>query len=208
MPRKHKCKANGCDNTVDRTYRSTAQVCSSLCALALVREKEARKAAKKAKSDRRETKARKIALMSVRDWIKKAQPVFNKYIRLRDKDKPCISCGRTNQEVEGSEGWKPGGSWDCGHFLTIGAHEELRFEPKNAYKQCKSCNGGSGKYTKKNHTVGKQYRINLIERVGIETVDWLEGPHVLPRWTTDDIKAVQDKYKTKIKELENELSNL
>lgn len=203
MPKIYKCKSKVCNNIVDRTYSSTVQACSVSCALALVREKEAKKAIKKAKSERRETKAKKKALMSVRDWIKKAQPVFNKYIRLRDKDKPCISCGRTNQEVEGSEGWKPGGSWDCGHFLTIGAHEELRFEPKNAYKQCKSCNGGSGKYTKKNHTVGKQYRINLIERVGIETVDWLEGPHELPRWTTDDIQSVQEKYKAKIKEIED-----
>ena len=35
----------------------------------------------------------KLDLMTLSDHFKATQIVFNKYIRLRDKDKPCISCG-------------------------------------------------------------------------------------------------------------------
>jgi len=136
---------------------------------------------KREKVAREQHRARKEALKSVRQLKKEAQPIFNKYIRIRDKDECCISCGRNNAEVETTDGWKPGGAWDCGHYLSTGAHDELRFEPKNAYKQCKSCNGGSGQYAKKSETVTRQYRINLIERKGIDLVDWLEGPHSLPK---------------------------
>jgi len=37
---------------------------------------------------------KKAELMTVQDYVKIAQQVFNKYIRLRDKDKGCISCGK------------------------------------------------------------------------------------------------------------------
>lgn len=153
------------------------------------------------KAERAQHRARKEGLKSVRQLKKEAQPIFNKYIRIRDKDEDCISCSRTNAEVEVTDGWKIGGAWDCGHYLSVGAHEELRFEPRNAYKQCKSCNGGSGQYTKKNHTVSKQYRINLIVRVGMDTVDWLEGPHVLPHWKADDIRDIKTEFRSKTKEL-------
>ena len=36
----------------------------------------------------------------------------------RDFDKPCVSCGNYHQ-----------GQWHAGHYLTVGARPELRFEP-------------------------------------------------------------------------------
>jgi hypothetical protein len=51
-----------------------------------------------------------------------------------------------------------GGQWDCGHFMGVGARPELRFEEKNAYRQCKACNGGSGRFAAKNATVHARYR--------------------------------------------------
>jgi len=86
--------------------------------------------------------------------------------------------------------------------LTVGAYPELRFEKLNSHKQCKSCNGGSGKYTKKNHTVANQYRINLINKIGIEKVEWLEGPHQAKHWSIEDIKEIKKMYANKAKELE------
>ena len=89
-------------------------------AMIWVRQQEAKaqkKRAAKAKADRADLRKRKEALLTVSDWIKKVQPVFNKFIRLRDRHQDCISCGRDNIEVESTDGWKPGGAWDCGHFL-------------------------------------------------------------------------------------------
>jgi len=160
---------------------------------------------KQAKAERKDLKARKEKLKTKTQWEQDTQKVFNRFIRLRDRYQPCRSCKRTNDEVEVTEGWKVGGSWDCGHYLSVGAHPELRFEPKNAYKQCKSCNGGSGKYTKKSATVSKQYRINLIEYVGIDVVDWLEGPHELNKYTIEQLKEIKRHYSTKARQLEKEV---
>lgn len=163
-------------------------VCSPTCAIADVRAKAEKKKDK-------EFRERKQALKSRNKWLEEAQEVFNKFIRLRDEDEPCMSCGR--EEVE----WTPGGSWDCGHFLARGSHPELRFDELNAYKQCKSCNGGSGKYARKNHTVGQEYRIRLIKKFGIERVEYLEGPHEPKRYTIEQIKEIKETYKQKCKVL-------
>jgi len=105
--------------------------------------------------------------------------------------------------VEPTERWKVGGSWDCGHFLTVGAFPELRFEPLNAHKQCKSCNGGSGKYTRKNKTVGTDYRERLVQKIGLTKVEWLEGPHEPAKYSIGDIKEIIKEYKAKLKELKS-----
>ncbi len=154
-----------------------------------------------AKKERKEHKARKEGLKTVRDWIKEAQKEFNRFIRLDDMGKPCISCDTPISEIEGSQGWKVGGAWDCGHYLTVGGHPELRFEPYNAHRQCKSCNAGSNKYGRKTKTVGETYRIKLIERIGIERVEWLEGPHQAKKYTIEELKAIKIKYKQKCKDL-------
>ncbi len=58
-----------------------------------------------------------------------AQVVFNKYIRLRDKDKPCVSCD------------KPLGSkYDAGHYFSSGGHKAVTFDENNVHGQCVTCN--------------------------------------------------------------------
>lgn len=155
-----------------------------------------------AKAERKEHRERKEKLKPRSKWLAEAQKWFNKFIRLRDKDLLCISCNRTMEAIEGNDGWKPGGAWDAGHFLTRGAYPELRFEELNCHKQCKSCNAGSGKYTHKTKTVGEMYRQKLIKKIGIEQVEWLEGPHDPKKYTIDDLKEIIAKYKAKCKELE------
>jgi hypothetical protein len=150
----------------------------------------------RAKKERKEYKYAKEKQKLPRDWIKEVQTVFNKYIRLRDADKPCVSCGRT--EVEQTIG----GQWDCGHYLSVGSHFELRFEELNAAKQCKRCNGGAGKYAKKNHTVNESYRAELIQRIGLDKVEWLESKHEPKHYTVEDLKYIKALYKSKLKALE------
>lgn len=148
-----------------------------------------------AQQERRSLKVRKLALKSPSYFMKQAQQAFNLFIRTRDNGKPCISCGETNPAD------LHGGQWDCGHFKTVGAHPELRFEELNAHRQCKSCNAGSSKYAAKGATVAQQYEANLIVRIGQEAVDWLNGPHAAKNYRRDDFISIRDEYRKKAREL-------
>ena len=163
------------------------------------REQDARKAnqAKVAaeKSKRQELRNRKEALKTRNEWVADVQREFNKFIRLRDHDQPCISCGTINPPA------LHGGQWDCGHYLSVGSHPELRFDELNAHRQCKSCNAGAGKYAHKNKTVTEQYRENLIQKIGLDSVERLEGPHEPKKYTIDQLKALKAHYKAKQKQL-------
>ncbi len=180
MPRKHKCKSKVCNNTVDRTYSSTVQACSVSCALALVRAKDASKRNKAHQKDKRELRKNDRSFQ-----LKRAQTLFNRYIRLRDAGDRCISCDRLHD-----------GQLHAGHYRSVGACPELRFDERNCHLQCAPCN---------NHLSGNitEYRIGLIRKLGLSMVAELEGPHDRPKLTIDDIQAIQEKYKMKVKELEN-----
>ena len=97
-----------------------------------------------------------------------------------------------------------GGQWDCGHFLSVGARPELRFEEKNAYRQCKACNGGAGRFTAKNKTVHERYRATLIEWFGPGLVDWLEGPHEAKHYSREELEEIAAKYRRKTRELKKQ----
>lgn len=117
--------------------------------------------------------------------IKKAVEACNKYIRARDSHQPCISCG-TTKPVQ----------YCAGHLKTAGGHPELRFNELNIHKQCnKHCN------MELSGNIGA-YRPALINRIGIEKVEWIEGPHKPQNLTIDDIKGVIWWYKLKLKLLE------
>jgi hypothetical protein len=137
----------------------------------------------KAKQVRKEYRSAKQKMKSRADWLREAQAAFNRYIRLRDHDKPCISCGRQHQ-----------GQWHAGHYRSVGACPELRFMELNVHKQCAPCN---------DHLSGNivEYRRGLIERIGIDQVEWLEGNHEAKKYTIEEIKAIKAEYTHKSKEL-------
>lgn len=182
-------------------WNSTQTVCSPSCAIDLVDtskykqlERDRRRAEKINRKKHREAKER-IKTRSA--WLKDVQNnAFNPFIRARDKNEPCISCGRYDNEIEDVF---IGGKWDCGHYLTRGAYPELRFEELNAHKQCKSCNGGSGKYAKKNRTVTQQYTDNLINKIGIVQYEWLKSKHGPKKYTIDELRDMKKHYKEKLK---------
>ena len=160
--------------------------------------------AKEKKEFRMETKRLKTELnkSNYKHWLKKAQPAFNKFIRIRDKDEPCISCGRTVEQVEAEDGWMSRGQWDCGHYLTVGGFPELRFNEDNAHKQCKRCNASSNSFSRKGRTTHDEYRINLIKKIGIDRVERIEGPHEPKHYSADDLKEKQRFYNAKAREQE------
>ena len=153
------------------------------------------------KIERKAHKEAKEKLKSRGDHTKDAQTQFNRHVRARDYGARCISCGKSEAELKIQSNIV----MVCGHFLSVGAHPELRFEPLNAHLQCTRCNGGAGKYGNFNNkqlTVTQDYRINLIEKIGLEQVEWLEGPHDPKKYTIEEIKAIKAKYSKMARELE------
>ena len=190
-PKICKCCGNGYTPA-----RPMQKACSLACAQSLGKEKTV---ADKAKSDRKALREGREAIKTARDYLKPAQDAFNAFIRERDKDLPCICCGKFPDSTD----WKPGGTWDAGHFLSRGAYPELRFEETNCHKQLKTCNGGSNKYAKKGRTVSQGYKEGIVARIGQAAVDWLEGPHPAKNYSIDDLKAIKALYVAKLKELKN-----
>jgi hypothetical protein len=168
--------------------QSMQVVCTPRCALAYSLKK-------KAKAFKADTAVMKKAIKD-KDrayWQKRAQTVFNAWIRQRDTGLPCISCGAVNPPSV------TGGQWDAGHFKTRGAYPELRFTEDNCHKQCKKCNGGGGNWSSKARTVDEMYEIELIKRIGIERVEVLKAPHPPAKWSIAELKEIEREYKAKLR---------
>lgn len=137
------------------------------------------------REQRKTDKERKEKLKTKSEHLAEAQAVFNKYIRLRDRLKPCISCDTTTAP-----------QYCAGHYRSIGACPELRFSELNVHKQCnKFCN-----MSKSGNIL--EYRIRLIDRIGVDNVEWLEGPHEPLKLTIEDIKEIKIKYRNRCQALE------
>ena len=106
------------------------------------------------------------------------------YIRMRDKDKPCICC---NEPL--------GDDFHAGHFMESGNNPHTRYDENNIHGQRAYCNtfkgGDSG-----------DYENNLRLRIGDAEVDRLKdlkGGTV--KRTADDYRKIEAYYNDKIKEL-------
>ena len=184
-PKPKTCKV--CKTTFTPAYNLLrARVCSSECAISLGNSKKAKAAKVAAIKERRETKDKLDQLKSKAQWAREAQAMFNSFIRLRDVDQACISCGRHHQ-----------GQYQAGHYLSVGASPELRYEELNVHKQCAPCNT----YLSGNAVL---FRKALLEKVGAEIVDWLEGPHEPKKYTIDDHKQTKATYTAKAKQLQKD----
>lgn len=157
--------------------RQLQSVCSPQCAYQLAiqkREKEEKKAIAQKRSE----------LKTRSDYMREAQSAFNKYIRLRDANEPCISCGRFHT-----------GQYHAGHYRSVGSSPENRFNEHNVHKQCQPCN---------THLSGNliNYRQRLIHRIGVEAVERLEGKHEAKKYTVEELKEIKAKYTKLARELE------
>lgn len=185
-----KCKAKGCG--IAFSPRTALQVvCSPSCAHAFTKEKR-EQAERKARSDeRKKDREKREQLKTIPQLIEEAQRDFNRYIRLRDRGRGCISCGRPLQ-LGGV-----GGGFDAGHYRSRGAAGHLRFDEDNCHGQCKFCNSyGGGRHA--------DYRLGLIDRIGPERVAALEARNEPVKWTRELLAEIRQTYKAKAKELERE----
>ena len=170
-----KCKA--CGNKF-ALFNSLAQVCSIDCAIQYAKDNKVQERVR-----RKLTQIAKERIKTRSEHLREAQTAFNAFIRERDKNEPCISCGRHHD-----------GQYHAGHYRSVGACPELRFCEFNVHKQCSVCN---------NHKSGNivEYRINLVKKIGVEQVEWLEGSHEPKKYTIEQIKSIQTEYKNKLREL-------
>ncbi|MCK2179426.1 recombination protein NinG [Hafnia paralvei] len=163
-------------NTIQKTCFSPS------CSLEFVRRqnklKDEREQRKQAKLSRAEIRKRKEKLKTASDWNKEAQSAVNRFIFWRDYGKPCIACGKPlNYGVRG-------GAVDASHYRSRGSARHLRFNVFNIHAGCVRCNRElSGNII--------PYRINLIEKIGIERVERLEHDNSVRRFDIEYLKRVK-----------------
>lgn len=182
-----KCKI--CKSEFNPT-RPLQFVCSYPCGIEYGKMQTA-KAEQKRQSEQR--KQRNIERSKLKESTKKlsqyeaeAKKEFQRYIRLRDENKPCISCGTYTCD-----------EWAGGHYYPAGHYSGLIFDERNCHKQCNQyCN---------KHLNGNihEYRKGLIKRFGIEFVQQLDNDANLQRkrkYDKFELIEIKEKYKAKIKE--------
>lgn len=112
----------------------------------------------------------------------KVQPHFNRMIRERDSEDgyfTCISCGEV----------KPTSAMNAGHYVPVKMSNFLRFNEMNVNGECAKCNGFDDL-----HLIG--YRERLIEKIGLENVQWLEtNKRTQVKYTQSDLRELYEKYK-------------
>jgi hypothetical protein len=160
-------------------WNSTQRVDKPECAIIFNRQKDA---AKEKKADIIRKKAFQTGDIKLRK--KAAQSAFNAFIRKRDQDEGCISCDK-------NKFWS--GQWHAGHFKTVGARSDLRFNEDNCHKQCSVCN---------NHLSGNigEYTPRLIEKIGRGRFDDLMLEQS-KKYTCEHYKEIETLYKNKFKQL-------
>lgn len=167
------------------------QVCGLACAMQTAGIKAAIKRIKAEQQDKRETKAKLKVLTETKPKLTKAaQKAFNAYIRARDYGKPCICCDKPIAWDSGATG----GVCDAGHWISVGARVNLRFNEDNVHAQLKHCN-------KQLSGNAANYRIGLVKRIGLERVEALECDHKLKHYKKDDLREIEAIYKAKLKEI-------
>lgn len=157
-------------------FSSLAKTCSVECSIIHVR-------GERVKKQRSQDKIKKELLKTRGDWLIELQAIFNQFIRMRDEGGVCISCQ------------KPPKKKNAGHYRSVGACPELRFNELNVHLQCEHCNTSLSANL-------INYRINLIKKIGVQNVEYIEGPHEPLKLTIPEIKDLKVEYRAKIKELE------
>jgi hypothetical protein len=176
------CKA--CRNSF-QPARPMQKACGPLCALTLAKAARAKATKAQEAKDRKDLRERKEKAKTRGAWQREAQAAVNAFVRARDRDLPCISCGRHHQ-----------GKYDAGHYRSVGSAPHLRFDvERNIAKQCSVCNT----YLSGNLI---EYRKQLIARIGLEAVEALESDQAPRHYSVDDLKEIKRTFAAKRRELE------
>lgn len=187
---KNKLKVRACKHCNERFMQERpGQEVHLECISGYVETLRAKRLKRERKVERVKDKARAAEIETIPELIKKTQPVFNLFVRMRDAQQPCISCGKPPPNLE-----KLHAGRDAGHYRSTGAASHLRFNEDNCHAQCVDCNQwGAG--------MAVEYRIRLIQRIGLARVEALEGSNLPNKWTKDELRAIKATYAAKVKAL-------
>ena len=145
---------------------------------------------KLAEKKEKEIKARhKVRTKEIRTrvkWYSMLQIEVNRSILIRDRGKPCCTCGNTNPNIK----------YDAGHMFAVGrgGADRRRFNEFNIHRQCSlNCNQhGSG--------MREEYQKFIIETYGPDRLAWLTDQsnfptlkEQFPHWT--DIEKEITRYR-------------
>lgn len=182
-PRPKKCRV--CRETF--TPRKALQiVCGPSCALLHAKQKGEKERKALAKIERKAIREAKERIKPRGEYMKEAQAVINRYVRLRDANLGCVSCERPAT-------WQ--GQWHASHYRSRGAAPHLRFNLHNIHKACSICN---------NHLSGNimGYRPELVRRIGEERVAMLEANQERAGFAIDYLKRLKRVFAEKVRRLE------
>lgn len=120
--------------------------------------------------------------------FKVTKVVVHSMIRLRDKGKPCISCGCQ---------WSD--EFEAGHCYASGKFFSIRYHFDNIHGQCFTCNNSKRGNESK-------YHLRLPDRIGVESYERLkelaaEDQRTEKHWTKDELKAIRKEAAAISKEL-------
>jgi hypothetical protein len=138
----------------------------------------------KQKAWTKKKKQAKAEMLTVQDYVKMAQQVFNAYINKRDSGKPCISCGK-----------KITGRVNASHYYNANNHWNVRFDENNVHSSCITCN----QYLSGNLI---EYGVRLEKLIGPEEFAILrEDAYKLRKFSIDELKGIIAEFKRKLKEM-------
>ena len=133
-------------------------------------------------------KAGKEKLKTITDYRAEARKIFQRWIRIRDLGKTCISCDVLLTDIR---------DYDAGHYYPAN-HCNLIFNPNNTNGQCVACN---------HHKSGNliEYRKGILARYGGEVLRELDD--IADDKTTRTLSKeyyiqITEKYKKLCKDLE------
>ena len=178
MPKCRKCK-----QPFVKT-RPIQPTCKSYDCMVAFAKNVAEKAITKKK--KAQTKVLREKLKTLTDYENEAKKEFQKYIRKRDENLPCVSCGTFQTDI-----------WDGGHFKKAELYSGVIFDEMNCHRQCRKCNRFLG---------GNElnYREGLVKRYGIDYVLEIEERSLRlkrHKYSKEDLIGLKNLYKEKIKHL-------
>lgn len=197
---RRKCKV--CNEWFVPTYANIRWCCpehGTIYALELRTKEKVKAEARRIKAQHEAEKEGRERRQKMRDsfktkaqWDKEAQSAFNRYIRIRDEGKPCVSCG---SPLIGKSNYLTGSAIDASHYRSRGAASHLKFNVFNVHSACTRCNRQlSGNAV--------EYRIRLIERIGLARVERLEHDNEPRRFDIPYLQRIKSIFTRKARQLE------
>lgn len=183
-----KIREGGCGKLF-RPKRAMQLMCSPICAENHATQKRLKAEDKARRENRIQTKEQKEQAKNLPTMKKEVRYWLHRFVRLRDQDKGCISCG--DAFTTGAIG----GDYDAGHFRSVGSAAHLQFDLRNIHGQCKHCN----------HRLAgnpQAYERNLRLRFDDQMVDELLADQEPRKHSREELRELRDLYKAEASRLE------